>query len=102
MLNNRALPATRPKPCLSRSYVVFLYLGSSFSLFYLSLLSPSLAPAKVLSSDSVLIVVAVTRSRYGRKDKRPLDPPPVVQVKCYQIARQGSAEQGGREFDTYE
>ena len=50
----------------------------------------------------VLIVVAVTRSRYGRKDKRPLDPPPVVQVKCYQIARQGSAEQGGREFDTYE
>ncbi len=65
--------------------------------------SCTLAPAKVLSSESVLIVVGIPWSRYGRKDKRPLDPPPVVQMKCYQIARQGSsAEQGGREFDTYE
>ncbi|KAI1788170.1 velvet factor-domain-containing protein [Ganoderma leucocontextum] len=62
----------------------------------------SLAPAKVVSSQSVLIVVTMIWFRYGRKDKRPLDPPPVVQVKCYQIARQGSAEQAGREFDTYD
>ncbi|TBU30147.1 velvet factor-domain-containing protein [Dichomitus squalens] len=40
--------------------------------------------------------------KYGRKDKRPLDPPPVVQVKFFQLVRQGSMDQVEQEFDTYD
>ena len=49
-----------------------------------------------------LSFVCTNAFRYGRKDKRPLDPPPVVQVKFFQLVRQGSMDQVEEEFDTYE
>ena len=40
--------------------------------------------------------------RYARKDRRPLDTPPVVQLKLYDVEAQGTAHETHREFDSYE
>lgn len=40
--------------------------------------------------------------RYARKDRRPLDPPPVVQLKLYDVSNSGTAFETHTEFDSYE
>lgn len=42
------------------------------------------------------------RFRYARKDKRPLDPPPVVQVRFFEVLNGGTAGQQEKEVLTYE
>lgn len=40
--------------------------------------------------------------KYARKDRRPLDPPPVVQLKLYDILRPGTAYEEHKEFESYD
>ena len=41
-------------------------------------------------------------TRYARKDRRPLDPPPVVQLKLFEYHRYGTRYQEEKEFESYE
>ncbi|PCH37387.1 hypothetical protein WOLCODRAFT_30510, partial [Wolfiporia cocos MD-104 SS10] len=40
--------------------------------------------------------------KYGRKDRRPLDPPPVVQFRLFEVLDAGTPRQREREFDCYD
>ncbi|EED85171.1 predicted protein [Postia placenta Mad-698-R] len=39
--------------------------------------------------------------KYGQKDRRPLDPPPVLQLRFYRVFNNGTAQQWEHEIDTY-
>ncbi|KAF7795717.1 hypothetical protein EIP86_006882 [Pleurotus ostreatoroseus] len=39
---------------------------------------------------------------YARKDRRPLDPPPVVQLRLFDVFNSGTAFETHKEFDTYD
>lgn len=40
--------------------------------------------------------------RYARVDRRPLDPPPVVQLKLYHIHNEGTEHESEQEVQDYE
>ncbi|OCH85121.1 hypothetical protein OBBRIDRAFT_763355 [Obba rivulosa] len=40
--------------------------------------------------------------KYARKDRRPLDPPPVVQLKLFEVFGHGLSSSYEREFDSYD
>ena len=40
--------------------------------------------------------------RYARRDKRPLDPPPVVQVRFFEVHNAGTSQQRETEIMAYE
>ncbi|OSX65901.1 hypothetical protein POSPLADRAFT_1133298 [Postia placenta MAD-698-R-SB12] len=39
--------------------------------------------------------------KYGQKDRRPLDPPPVLQLRFYRVFNNGTAHQWEHEIDAY-
>ena len=54
-----------------------------------------------LERGSLPITHLTSLVRYARKDRRPLDPPPVVQLKLFDVTKRGN-ETYDVEFDNYE
>ena len=49
-----------------------------------------------------MLIAAPRRHRFARKDRRPLDPPPVVQVRFFEVVHFGTPAQFERELTAYE
>lgn len=45
--------------------------------------------------------LTTNETRYGQKDRRPLDPPPVLQLRFYRVFNNGTAHQWEHEIDAY-
>ncbi|KAH7912862.1 velvet factor-domain-containing protein [Hygrophoropsis aurantiaca] len=57
---------------------------------------------QTIRAELVEIQKADLGRKYARVDRRPLDPPPVVQLKLYQVYNHGTSQQYEREMDDYD
>ncbi|KAI0786921.1 velvet factor-domain-containing protein [Abortiporus biennis] len=57
---------------------------------------------KTVRTEIVELQKADLGRKYARKDRRPLDPPPVVQLKLYQVFNHGTSRETEQEMDCYD
>ncbi|PSR84103.1 hypothetical protein PHLCEN_2v5531 [Hermanssonia centrifuga] len=57
---------------------------------------------RTLRAELIELQKADLGRKYARKDRRPLDPPPVVQLKLFEVFNHGTQLETHREFESYD